>query len=227
MRFRSAVAVLATVGVLFAPLSAAAAAPASRLLAAPGDVLAMPLNDALGALIVEEEDRTGYKRTLFRHWVDADRDGCDSRAEVLKQEAVVAPVQGAGCKLSGGRWYSAYDDKYVDGPSGLDIDHLVPLAEAWDSGASRWSPAERQEYANDLSVERSLIAVSARTNRSKADQDPATWMPPAEGYRCQYVADWIATKLRWQLTIDSAEKTALSEKATGCPNLPVRVALAR
>ncbi|MFC9431254.1 hypothetical protein [Streptomyces sp. NPDC056987] len=84
-------------------------------------------------MIVEEEDRTGYKRTLFRHWVDADRDGCDSRAEVLKQEAVVAPAQAAGCKLSGGRWYSAYDDQYIDGPSGLDIDHLVPLAEAWDS----------------------------------------------------------------------------------------------
>lgn len=82
------------------------------------------------------EDRTGYERTKFKHWVDADKDGCNTRAEVLKAEAVVVPEQGAKCKLSGGQWYSPFDDRYIVGPSGLDIDHLVPLAEAWDSGAS-------------------------------------------------------------------------------------------
>ncbi|MFE4059368.1 hypothetical protein ACFXP3_24250 [Streptomyces sp. NPDC059096] len=76
-------------------------------------------------------------------------------------------------------------------------------------------------------MERSLIAVSAKTIRSRADQDPATWMAPFEGYRCQYVADWISTKLRWRLTIDSVEKTALSEKTTGCSNLSIRTTLAR
>lgn len=94
-----------------------------------------------------------------------------ARAEVLKDEARMTPEQGPKCKLSSGRWYSAYDDQYIDGPSGLDVDQRVPLAKAWDSGASAWSVAERQAYANDLGDERSLIAVSAKSDRSKADQD--------------------------------------------------------
>ncbi|WP_436845389.1 hypothetical protein [Streptomyces cinerochromogenes] len=72
----------------------------------------------------------------------------------------------------GGQWYSPYDDRYVTSPRGLDIDYMVPLAEAWDSGASAWTPAERQAYANDLGDDRPLIAVSAASNRSNADQDP-------------------------------------------------------
>ncbi|MFE4059620.1 DUF1524 domain-containing protein [Streptomyces sp. NPDC059096] len=103
----------------------------------------------------------------------------------------------------------------------------MPLAEAWDSRASRWSPAERQAYANDLDAARSLIAVSAKTNRSKLDQDPATWLPPFTGYRCRYIADWIATKIRRQLSIDTTEKNALAEAAAGCANAPVGVTLAR
>ncbi|MFJ2217331.1 HNH endonuclease family protein [Streptomyces sp. NPDC101062] len=150
-----------------------------------------------------------------------------ARAEVLKEEAVVAPVREVGCKLSGGRWYGAYDNQYIDGPAALGIDHFVPLAEAWDSGASQWSPAERQAYANDLDAARSLIAVSAKTSRSKADQDPTTWLPPFEGYRCQYIAGWIATKIRWQLSIDTTGKSALAEAAAGCANAPVGVPLAR
>ncbi|GAA2775231.1 hypothetical protein GCM10010521_62190 [Streptomyces rameus] len=82
---------------------------------------------------------------------------------------------------------------------------LVPLAEAWDSGASAWTAAEREAYANDLGDDRALIAVSAASNRSKADQDPSTWLPPAAGYRCQYATDWIADKTRWGLSIDTAE----------------------
>ncbi|WP_326715740.1 MULTISPECIES: FAD-dependent oxidoreductase [unclassified Streptomyces] len=111
----------------------------------------------------------------------------------------------------------------IDGASGLDVDHRVPLAEAWDSGASNWTAAERQAYAND----RALIAVSAKSNRSKADQDPATWMPPAESDHCDYARDWIVVKVRWQLAIDPAEQTALSEDLTHCPNAPVKVTLAR
>lgn len=95
---------------------------------------------------------------------------------MLKAEAVTAPGQGASCRLSGGRWYSPYDDRYIAGPSGLDIDHLVPLAEVWDSGASAWPPAERQAYANDLGDERALIAVSAASNRSKRrDRSRLPW----------------------------------------------------
>lgn len=126
-----------------------------------------------------------------------------------------------------GEWYSSYDDRYFTDARALDIDHLVPLAEAWDSGASGWTAKEREDYANDLGDARALIGVSAASNRSKADQDPATWLPPAEGYRCQYATDWVADKTRWGLSIDSTEEAALSEALSRCPNAPVEVTLAR
>ncbi|MFF9178974.1 HNH endonuclease family protein [Streptomyces sp. NPDC014793] len=109
----------------------------------------------------------------------------------------------------------------------LDIDHLVPLAKAWDSGASVWSAAEREAYANDLGDDRALIAVSAASNRSKADQDPSTWLPPAAGYRCQYATDWIADKTRWNLSIDATKEAALTGELSRCPNVPITVTTAR
>lgn len=109
----------------------------------------------------------------------------------------------------------------------MDARHPVPLAEAWDSGASTWTAKEREAYANDLGDARALIAVSAASNRSKADQDPSTWQPPAEGYRCQYATDWVADKTGWGLSIDPTEEAALSEILSRCPNTPVEVALAR
>ncbi|MEU5666556.1 HNH endonuclease family protein [Streptomyces longwoodensis] len=203
------------------------AAPAHAPHRDPGQSITLSVREALTQLPVAGEDRTGYERSAFKHWVDADRDGCSTRAEVLTVEAVIAPEQGARCALSGGQWYSPYDDRYIQGPTGLDIDHLVPLAEAWDSGASTWSAAEREAYANDLGDDRALIAVSAASNRSKADQDPTTWLPPAEGYRCQYATDWIADKLRWRLSADEAEAAALTDILSRCSNVPVTVTLAR
>jgi hypothetical protein len=216
--------VLASPAGLLSPTTAAAAAAAPR---AAGQTVTLPVRDALEQLPLADENRTGYQRTAFRHWVDADKDGCDTRKEVLKAEAVVAPVQGPGCALTGGEWYSPYDDTYFTDAGKLDIDHLVPLAEVWDSGASAWTAAERQAYANDLADARDLIAVSARSNRSKADQDPSTWLPPAAGYRCTYVTDWIADKTRWGLTIDPAEQTALQQDLAACPDTPITVTTAR
>ena len=138
-------------------------------------------------LPVASEQRDGYERTKFRPWIDADRDECNTRAEVLKAEAVEAPTQAAGCKLTGGTWWSYYDDTEVTDAAGLDIDHMVPLAEAWDSGAYNWTAQRRQDYANDLGYARSLVAVTARANRSKADQDPANWMPPR---RTRAASNW-------------------------------------
>lgn len=112
--------------VVFA-LAAQAAAPAA----------VVPLREAIARLPVVTESREGYAREKVKHWVDADRDGCSTRAEVLLEEAVLAPTTGARCTLTGGSWYSAYDDVYVADASRLDIDHMVPLAEAWDSGARR------------------------------------------------------------------------------------------
>ncbi|MFI6934876.1 HNH endonuclease family protein [Streptomyces sp. NPDC050287] len=191
------------------------------------DTIALPVRDALTALAVQAEDRTGYGRTKFRRWIDADRDGCNTRSEVLIEEAVTGPHQGANCALTGGSWYSPYDDTYFTQARALGIDHLVPLAEAWDSGASAWTSAERQAYANDLDDARALIAVSAAGNRSKADQDPTTWQPSAIGYPCTYATDWVAIKTRWSLAIDPAEQTAISEILDTCPNAPIKVTLAR
>jgi hypothetical protein len=181
----------------------------------------LPLAAAVDLLPAAVESRDGYQRSSFKHWVDADRDSCNTRAEVLIAESRVAPTVGAGCKVTVGEWYSYYDGVTVTAPGGLDIDHMVPLAEAWDSGASTWTAARREAYANDLDADRSLVAVTARTNRSKADQDPADWLPPLADARCTYTADWVATKLRWQLTVDDRERAALAGLAAGCGQQPV------
>ncbi|CAA9259653.1 MAG: putative secreted protein, partial [uncultured Corynebacteriales bacterium] len=99
------------------------------------------LSGAVAGLPVATEIRTGYDRGLFPHWIDADGDRCNSRYEVLIAEATTAPTVGSGCTLSGGRWYSYYDGAYWTLPADLDVDHLVPLAEAWDSGARTWTTA--------------------------------------------------------------------------------------
>ncbi|WP_343041894.1 HNH endonuclease family protein [Streptomyces typhae] len=103
----------------------------------------------------------------------------------------------------------------------------MPLAESWDSGASTWTAKEREAYANDLDDPRALIAVTATSNRSKADKDPAQSMPPAAGYRCQYATTWITVKTRWQLSVDPAEAAALTHILGECPNTPVEVERAR
>ncbi|MEU5452477.1 HNH endonuclease family protein [Streptomyces californicus] len=179
------------------------------------------LADAIRKIPVAEEKRTGYKRDSFKHWVDEDTDGCQTRQEVLIAEAVTAPEQGARCALTGGSWLSYYDEVGVTDAKRLDIDHMVPLAEAWDSGAHDWTPERREAYANDLDAERSLVAVTAKTNRSKADKDPAAWMPPAESARCTYLVDWTATKLRWGLAADETEQAALLELAEPCADKTV------
>ncbi|WP_405976535.1 HNH endonuclease family protein [Streptomyces sp. NBC_00988] len=222
---RSAAAVLSVLTALLSPAAAHAAAADHH--AAPGDSVTLPVRDALAALPLQTENRTGYERTKFKHWTDADRDGCNTRMEVLKAEAVTAPVQGPNWVLTGGSWYSPYDDRYLDSASKLDVDHLVPLAEAWDSGASQWTAKERELYANDLDNARDLIAVSAASNRSKSDKDPGEWLPPYVGYRCQYDTDWIADKTRWSLSIDATERDALTQQLTGCPDRPINVTLAR
>ncbi|WP_404199220.1 HNH endonuclease family protein [Streptomyces tauricus] len=176
----------------------------------------LPLAEAVQLLPAAAESRDGYQRNSFKHWVDADRDSCNSRAEVLIAESRAEPTVGAGCKVTAGAWYSYYDGVTLTAPGGLDIDHMVPLAEAWDSGAHSWTAQRREAYANDLDAERSLVAVTARSNRSKSDQDPADWQPPLADARCTYATDWVATKLRWQLTIDDRERNALTELAAGC-----------
>ncbi|WP_198544792.1 MULTISPECIES: HNH endonuclease family protein [unclassified Streptomyces] len=205
---------LALVPLLSAP--AAQAAPAAEV---------TTLADAVGLVQVTEEDRTGYTRSSFKHWNSGDNstDGCNTRAEVLLAEAVVAPTVEAGCKLTGGTWISYYDGQEVTSAGALDIDHMVPLAESWDSGASAWTAARREAYANDQGAHVSLVAVTARSNRQKSDQDPADWMPPSPDAQCRYISEWVSTKLRWQLTADDRELEALKVYADGpCEDTIVR-----
>ncbi|MFF5893981.1 HNH endonuclease family protein [Streptomyces globisporus] len=207
---------LALVPLLSAP--AAQAAPTAEV---------TTLADSVGLVEVAEEDRTGYTRSSFKHWnsgADA-TDGCNTRNEVLLAEAVVAPTVGAGCKLTGGTWTSYYDGQEITSAGALDIDHMVPLAEAWDSGASAWTAARREAYANDQGAHVSLVAVTARSNRQKSDQDPSDWMPPSPDAQCRYIGEWVSTKLRWQLTADGRELEALKVYADGpCEDTIVRYA---
>lgn len=183
----------------------------------------IPLGVAVDQLQAAGESREGYTRDKFRHWNSGQNpsDGCNTRNEVLIAEAVEPPTVGAGCKLTGGTWWSYYDATTVSGPSGLDIDHMVPLAEAWDSGASAWTAQRREAYANDLDAPSSLVGVTARSNRSKSDQDPGTWMPPSGEVHCQYAAEWTATKLRWGLAADPQEQAELLRLAEQCPTTEV------
>ena len=184
-----------------------------------------PLMTAISDLVVASENRTGYSRDLFPHWIDADGDGCSTRNEVLIAEADDPVTVGSGCSLSGGRWVSYYDRLSWTNPSDVDIDHMVPLAEAWDSGARNWTTAQRQSYANDLGDSRSLVGVTDNVNQEKGDQDPREWMPTYD--KCRYLREWVAVKHRWRLTVDSGEKSALSSLAAGCTNSTITVTLAR
>ncbi|MFD1716922.1 HNH endonuclease family protein [Georgenia deserti] len=180
-----------------------------------------PLQTAIADLPVAAEQRDGYDRDLFEHWVDADGDGCDARDEVLIAEADDAPTVGAGCDLSGGRWYSYYDGVSQYDTSDIDIDHMVPLAEAWDSGAYAWDAGRREAYANDLDDYRTLVGVTDSVNQSKSDQDVAEWLPDQQ--QCRYLREYVAVKIRWDLSVDTAEQAAMNDLAADCDNLTIEV----
>lgn len=172
--------------------------------------------ELVAGLKVEPEFIGGYERSLFRHWIDASGNGCDTRREVLISESLTPVTVGSGCAISGGSWYSAFDGVTTTNASSFDIDHLVPLAEAWRSGAHAWDSTTRRNFANDLGYEMSLIAVSASSNRSKSDRDPAKWMPPASSFKCEYVYSWVQVKLRWSLSVDQSELAAINRNWSGC-----------
>ena len=172
-------------------------------------------SDPVG-LRIEPEYVGGYDRDLFADWYDADRNGCNTRKEVLIAESL-DPVQiGARCAITGGRWFSIYDNVETTDSSSFDIDHMVPLSEAWDSGAWNWNADQRKHFANDLDQPFFLIAVTASSNRSKSDRDPAEWMPPNSGYHCEYVRIWIEIKRAWDLSVDQAEHDYLTRKLASC-----------
>lgn len=174
----------------------------------------LPTDDAPGS-------RTGYERDYFNVWIDADGDGCNTRAEVLMMESLSQVTSRGTCTISTGQWISAYDGASITDASGLDIDHFVPLNEAWVSGAYGWDSATRVRFGNDLGYEASLLAVTASSNRSKSDSDPARWMPPNHSYFCDYAATWVAVKWRWSLTVDSLERLTLQSVLNSCSTISV------
>lgn len=164
-------------------------------------------------VVAEPHPMEGYSRARFRHWIRK-FGTCDTREVVLMRdgEGVDTDEQ---CRTVAGRWYSQYDDQMVDSASRVDIDHMVPLANGWRSGADLWDDARRSEFANDLEHAQ-LLAVSARSNRSKADKGPEVWKPPYQGYWCTYALHWIDVKFIWRLAMTALEQTALSEMLNSC-----------
>lgn len=178
---------------------------------------------ALNSLKIQDESRTGYVRTKFKHWISAGN-GCDSRKAVIISEATVKPKVESGCKIVGGEWLSIYDNVKVTDASKLDVDHMVPLAEAWDSGASAWDDKKREMYANDQTDPRHLIAVTGASNRSKSDRDPSEWVPSNASYICEYLTNWISIKARWGLSVDKLEKATLETNLKSCKKTKIVVA---
>ncbi len=189
-----------------------ALALALMLNAAPAHAESSSALVLLRALPSAPEHQGGYNRELFADWQDRDGDGCDTRDEVLISEAIAGSVQ--GCEVLGGRWTSLYDGAVITDSSALDIDHVVALSEAWGSGAWRWNANRRARFANDLGYPLALIAVTAGSNRSKGDQDPAEWVPNVG--RCRFAKAWIGVKFRWRLAVDTRERTALQQLLRNC-----------
>ena len=191
----------------FAPSGPAAASTATPPIpAAVGDD---PQAELEQLAVRPESSSDGYQRARFGGgWIDADGNGCDTRCEVLEAERRTdLPGLAEG-------WLSPYDGYSTSDPGELDIDHVVALAEAWRSGADGWDDARRLAFANDLADPDPLVAVTAATNRSKSDKDPAAWQPPSLDDWCGFAAAWIDTKSRWGLSADEAEVRALRNMLT-------------
>lgn len=208
-------------GLLVTPvLQARTVAPDREAAVAPVAAVTVKvrLRAAVRNLRVAAETPAGYQRSKYRLWVDSDGDCRDTRDEVLAAESKVAVH---GCDVRTGRWFSYYDRRTWTSSSDVDIDHLVPLKESWDSGAKAWNADTRKRYANDLRDPRTLVAVTDNVNQSKSDRDPAQWMP--QYGTCRYVQQWAAVKTRWALKVDRAEKSRLTHLAAGCRNVLLTV----
>jgi len=203
----SAIAVLVAVGTSLTLITPASATPPNI----PSKTTAQSDLDAL--TVAAEGSTSGYSRDLFPHWITISGT-CDTRETVLKRDGTNVVV-GSDCYPTSGSWHSPYDGATWTAPSDVDIDHIVPLAEAWRSGASSWTTAKRQSFANDLS-DPQLIAVTDNVNQSKGDQDPSTWKPSVTSYYCTYAKMWIASKYHWALKLQSSEKTALQSMLNTC-----------
>jgi len=186
--------------------------------AAPGTALS-----ALGALAVKgRAPKTGYNRAAFgQAWADLDRNGCDTRNDVLRRDlsTYVLKAGTRGCLVLRGTLRDPYTGTtitFVRGPgtsTAVQVDHVVALSDAWQKGAGQWSAPVRAQFANDSL---NLLAVDGPTNGRKSDSDAATWLPPAKGYRCSFVARQVAVKTKYRLWMTAAERAATARVLTRC-----------
>ncbi|GIJ79972.1 Protein of unknown function [Micromonospora phaseoli] len=163
--------------------------------------------------VAAESHQSSYNRDLFPHWITI-TGTCNTREQVLKRDGSNVAVD-SSCYPTSGSWYSPYDGVTRTNPAEISIDHVVPLAEAWRSGAWSWTTARRQTYANDLGGPE-LWAVTGSVNSSKGDKDPAAWKPPRAAFHCTYARAWIQVKWYYGLSVQSAEKSALSSMLNTC-----------
>ena len=193
-------ALLLTILVAVTTATTAAAAP-------PGIPSESTARSWLSALQVRPlGSSTGYSRDLFPHWWTVSG-SCNTREVVLQRDGSNVVVD-SSCQPASGSWYSPYDGATWRAAADVDIDHIVPLANAWRSGARSWTTAKREAFANDRNHPQ-LIAVTDDVNQAKGDQSPDQWKPPRTAYWCTYAKMWVAAKDEWALTITSAERSAL------------------
>jgi hypothetical protein len=184
-----------------------------------GTVAAPPISPAeartqLAALpIAVRGTMDGYDREEFPHWDKVDAN-CDVREQVLKRDGKDVKA-GADCAPKSGTWVSPYDGATWHKATDVDIDHVVPLGQAWVSGAKKWTRERREQFANDL-IRPQLKAVTDNLNQQKSDKAPDQWKPPLVSYWCAYASDWIVVKSNYGLTITVPEKNALETMLKHC-----------
>ncbi|GAB2918110.1 DUF1524 domain-containing protein [Nonomuraea fastidiosa] len=170
--------------------------------------------DELAAIpIAEESYADTYDRRAFIHWARVAGE-CDAREMVLIRDGQNVETDSL-CRAVSGTWVSPYDGGVWTDPQDLDIDHMVPLKQAWVSGAWAWDSAKRKAFANSLD-DSQLWAVTDNVNQSKGDKDPAAWKPPLESFYCEYAKSWIDVKYDWGLSMQLSERDALAEMLATC-----------
>lgn len=196
-----------------------APAPTSVEAPAPGTALA-----ALGLLAVKgRAPMTGYDRDRFGPaWLDADRNGCDTRNDVLGEHLAEITLESNGCVVASGAYDDPYTGSRIDYWQGhgalIDIDHVVSLGNGWATGAFRWPVTKRAAFANDPL---NLLPADAGANRQKGDGDAATWLPSHLSFRCRYVSRQVAVKSKYDLWVTAPEKAATERVLSACPNEPL------
>lgn len=191
------------------PTSAPAEPAVSVDTSAPMEV-ATPITPITGDLVVQPESTTGtYDRTAWGNW--SNKAGCTTREQILKDSGDSIQM-GTHCRVLGGHWKSPYDLKDINNPVMVQIDHIVPLKEAFQSGAQSWNAAQRNIFYNDRD---NLVAVSGTSNASKSDSDLAQWLP-VQSYVCTYVVAYEKIKKKYALTVDAKENSKLKELKIGC-----------